>query len=400
VDVDRFINAGYRDETLGRERDVLVSGSGFHQALQIFAGVLAPDARLVLLDEPDAHLHARLQADVLRIFCELAQDEGMQFLIATHSPHLLAAAPPGSLRICQAGRAVPFATTPERIRILESLGAMDRMEIVPLLAHRAVVFVENRSDRRLIECFASKRWGPAKAKAVWDGVSFLYTYQEPVSAGVLDLARQVRDLLDAHGLGPLATSRPVRFLAIGDRDHRDAASRRGAMREIARKAKSSAFKLDLKLAIWERNEIENYLLDARAILKALDRQASDDSAWKAKRGAFEKALQDAIESLREDARQKLASRVQTEDRRLSYQTATERADAILAREWGDGTGLCDAKAVLSKLRAWLQAQKLPLRLAEEDIIDAMDEVPRDVARILSAIRVLSRIPRRPARGRG
>ena len=61
LEVDRFLNATYRDRVLTRERDVMTAGSGFHQALQILASVLAPGAGTVLLDEPDAHLHARLQ---------------------------------------------------------------------------------------------------------------------------------------------------------------------------------------------------------------------------------------------------------------------------------------------------------------------------------------------------
>ena len=52
---DRFLNATYRDRVLTRDRDVMTAGSGFHQALQILASVLAPGAGTVLLDEPDAH---------------------------------------------------------------------------------------------------------------------------------------------------------------------------------------------------------------------------------------------------------------------------------------------------------------------------------------------------------
>ena len=73
VAIDRFLNATYRDRVLTRELDVMVTGSGFHQALQILASVLAPGARTLLLDEPDAHLHARLQTQLMGVLERLTR---------------------------------------------------------------------------------------------------------------------------------------------------------------------------------------------------------------------------------------------------------------------------------------------------------------------------------------
>ena len=114
VDVDRFINAAYRDRALTRELDVVVTGSGFHQALQILVSVLTPGARVLLLDEPDAHLHARLQEQLMDIMVRLARDEQAQFILATHSPPLLSAAPEGSIRVCGDGKVVPLDLGPLR----------------------------------------------------------------------------------------------------------------------------------------------------------------------------------------------------------------------------------------------------------------------------------------------
>jgi len=197
LEVDRFLNATYRDRVLTRERDVMTAGSGFHQALQILVSVLAPGAGTVLLDEPDAHLHARLQDRLVRILTRLGREEQVQFILATHSPQLLNAAPEGAVRVCMDGRVAPLLVQPDQLRLLEELGAMDRMEIVPLLASRAVVFVENKRDRNLLQDFARKHWGEKKQQDVWRGLTFLYTYQSPVDAGVLDLGRQVRDLLNS-----------------------------------------------------------------------------------------------------------------------------------------------------------------------------------------------------------
>ena len=392
IEVDRFLRATYTDRVLTRERDLIAAGSGFHQALQIFASVLAPGAGTILLDEPDAHLHARLQGQLMGILARLAKDEGEQFVLATHSPQLLNTAPQGSIRVCMEGRVVPFVVTPEQLQLLEELGAMDRMELIPLLANRAVVFVEEKRDRKLLEYFARKLWGEHKQQAIWRALTFLYTYQSPVEAGVLDLARQIRDLLKTPDI---ASSRPIVMVAVGDRDYRTDASRRTVLREYRAKAKTDAYKLSLDLLLWEANEIENYLLDRKALLATLDAQAKatgSEQKWRAQRRELEAELDRLIQAQKETVRQAVATRIQQEDRRLVLTTALERADAFLAQEWDQPERWCDAKAVLSGLRSWLQRRTLKLRIDEREIIEAMDSIPQDVRQVLAAFQRLAKGP--------
>ncbi len=52
--------------------DVSTTGSGFHQVLLILAFMFARPSSLILLDEPEAHLHVLLQKqiyDILRRLC-------------------------------------------------------------------------------------------------------------------------------------------------------------------------------------------------------------------------------------------------------------------------------------------------------------------------------------------
>ena len=392
LEVDRFLNATYRDRVLTRKRDVMTAGSGFHQALQILVSVLAPGAGTVLLDEPDAHMHARLQDRLIRILTRLGREEQVQFILATHSPQLLNAAPEGAVRVCMDGRVAPLLVQPDQLRLLEELGAMDRMEIVPLLTSRAVVFVENKRDRNLLQDFARKHWGEKKQQDVWRGLTFLYTYQSPVDAGVLDLGRQVRDLLNSPGI---TSGRPVRMVAIGDRDYRTDASRRAVLRTHAGRAGTDAYRLDFKLLLWDANEIENYLLDRTAMLSVLDRQADERGigmGWQQQRSAFVAELDRLLDAQRERVRQSIATRIQQEDKRLALSTALDRADEFLAARWKQPERWCDAKVVLGGLRAWLQSCGLALRIAERDIIQEMSVVPDDVRKTLRVLHALGRAP--------
>ena len=401
VEFDRFLNATYRDRVLTRELDVMVTGSGFHQALQILASVMAPGARTLLLDEPDAHLHARLQTQLMGVLERLAREEQAQFVLATHSPQLLSAAPSGSLRVCMDGAVVPFDVGPAQFRLLEDLGAMDRMEIVPLLTNRAIVFVENRSDEKLLERFARKHWGEEKQQEVWRVLTFLYTYQGPVEARVLNLARQVKDLLHSSDL----LGQPVRMLAIGDRDYRTTTARLKEMRLHATRAKSSAYQLDLSLRLWEANEIENYLLERTALMAILDRQADHrgvQKTWSEHKKAFIEEWDAQLSGQRDSVRNAVATRIQNDDRSLALSTALGRADEFLEQAWKEPHRWCDAKQVMSRLRAWLQERGLPLRISDDEVVDAMETVPADVQKTLRELQRISspRTARRSGRPRG
>ena len=96
---DLFVKANYKD-TVGKNSislDFNSSGSGFMQVLQILAPIYlyCPDvASIVLLDEPDAHLHTNLQSSLARALREIQQELGIQIIISTHSTSIIRAADP------------------------------------------------------------------------------------------------------------------------------------------------------------------------------------------------------------------------------------------------------------------------------------------------------------------
>ena len=397
IELDRFLTATYRDGVLKRPRDITTAGSGYHQMLQIFASVLQPGAGMVLLDEPDAHLHARLQGRLLQILADLASEGQRQFVLATHSPQILSASPEGAVRVCMEGRVVPLSMEPEQLDLLDALGAMDRMELIPLLANRAVVFVEDKRDRKLLEHFARRLWGDDKQQEVWRTLTFLYTHGSPLTSDVLGYARQVRDLMEST----VQSGQPVRVLVIGDRDHRTDRSRNATLRDRRQKARSLGQAVEMSFRIWPANEIENYLLDHEALRICLDRQADEKEIrrlWRKHRSAFEREFTQVIDDQRERACNAVAEQLQVESRySITLQTAVARADKFLEDAWAQAEYWCDAKAVLSSLRQWLQARKLPLKLDERRIIEAMDPIPSDVRTTLNALARLASIPakRRP-----
>ncbi len=69
----------------------------------------------------------------------------------------------------------------------------------------------------------------------------------------------------------------------------------------------------------------------------------------------------------------------------------DKARQMLDAEWGDGTAWCDAKQVLSAARRYLQENGIPAQaLAHKNIIDAMPQIPDDVAKLLKALKALAK----------
>ncbi len=73
---------------------VEMAGTGFLQIVQIFAYLLYFKPKLLLVDEPDAHLHPSKQQSLIRALDEASKEfPGTQIIVSTHSPNLVRALP-------------------------------------------------------------------------------------------------------------------------------------------------------------------------------------------------------------------------------------------------------------------------------------------------------------------
>jgi len=72
------------------EANVLDVGVGVSQVLPIIIlAHYAPEGSIILLEQPEIHLHPLAQANLAEMFFELAQERNIQFIIETHSEYLL-----------------------------------------------------------------------------------------------------------------------------------------------------------------------------------------------------------------------------------------------------------------------------------------------------------------------
>ncbi|WP_319519669.1 ATP-binding protein [uncultured Martelella sp.] len=77
-----------------RRKPLELAGIGFLQVIQIFTYLVYFRPVLLLVDEPDSHLHPATQERLVRVLATAAREFGTQVILSTHSPSVVRALPP------------------------------------------------------------------------------------------------------------------------------------------------------------------------------------------------------------------------------------------------------------------------------------------------------------------
>lgn len=82
------------DDTLlsGSKRPLEAAATGILQVVQIFAYLILFRPKLLLIDEPDAHLHPDKQERLIEALEQASEEFQVQTILTTHSPHIVRAA--------------------------------------------------------------------------------------------------------------------------------------------------------------------------------------------------------------------------------------------------------------------------------------------------------------------
>lgn len=156
-DKDVYISVNYQQK--GKNYDIISGGSGFHQVLTLLAFLYGYKPTLILLDEPDAHLHVNLQRQILDFFKQKSIERKTQFIIATHAEEFV--------RGVDASQIVSLLSmVPERIQAtgetIRAMADVSNEEITQLISSPYILYVEGDSDERLIRAWASRYSDDAK----------------------------------------------------------------------------------------------------------------------------------------------------------------------------------------------------------------------------------------------
>jgi predicted ATPase len=226
--------------------DIASAGSGFHQVLLLLGFFYARPASVILLDEPDAHLHVVLQKQIYDRLRSIATARSCQLIIATHSEVLIDNTSPNSI--------LSFFRDPHRLvcdiereQVTEALKRVTAMDILSAERSPGVLYVEDETDFNLLS-------------------SWVRILDHPLKKWFLENpfwhSNQGRNPREARGhfFALRAIEPQMKAVLLLDGDNRD-------LPEHELRADG------LEVLRWERYEAESYLIHPGALLRFIESHA-------------------------------------------------------------------------------------------------------------------------------
>ena len=138
----------------GSRLDVASAGSGFQQVLMLLAFLNTRQGAVLLLDEPDAHLHVILQDVIYHELRTVAARQRSQLIVATHSEVIINSVEPRELYVTL-DRPRAVADNNERNRLISSLRVLSNADVMQAMGVRGVLYVEDYTDVNILRAWAA-----------------------------------------------------------------------------------------------------------------------------------------------------------------------------------------------------------------------------------------------------
>jgi hypothetical protein len=237
--------------------DIASAGSGFQQVLMLLTFLHTRPGSILLLDEPDAHLHVILQDAIYGELRSVAAATGSQLIIATHSEVIIESVDPRELCLMY-GKPRLLSTTQERAQLIQSLGILSHTDIMLAESAPGVLYVDDYTDMDVL-----RAWARVLNHEVLDLITTKLLWKARViqqregASGI-----QARDHYEALQL--VRPGLPGLQLLDGDAN--------AGLQQTPITGKG------LQRLRWRRYEIESYLFHPAALQRFVNKQVGDAAA--------------------------------------------------------------------------------------------------------------------------
>ncbi len=250
------IVAEYKPQTDDLRFDIGSAGSGFQQVLMLLVLLNTRPGTLLLLDEPDAHLHLILQDAIYHELRTIANHHDSQLVVATHSEVVINNVEPRELYV-MLNEPRKIADDSERSRLVSSLRVLTNAEVTQALGVRGILYVEGYTDAAILRAWAKQLSHRAESllttEIMWKHTVF-QTHAGSGASGV-----HARDHFEALRL--VRSDLPGLELRDGD-----------AQPTVPDTEMSG---VGLQRTRWRRYEIESYLVHPEALARFVRKQVGD-----------------------------------------------------------------------------------------------------------------------------
>lgn len=376
---DLYVNAKYA-ETHDETRislDFNASGSGFMQILQILTPIYRycpEESNLVLLDEPDAHLHPNLQASLAKTLREVQKELNIQIIISTHSTTII--------RLAEPSEVIPISSSSS------NNGPLSRMEDV-----------ENEISTKIDTYSLGKSVISGKLLFIEDAKIDILEAFEKVSKKMIFNGPRTIPILKGRGKDDKIpfhissviekfTERKIEIFFIRDGDSLSEQWKQDLLKYAESK--------NVTLIMLERHEIENYILDPSFILNAINQKYPGqtvvtleiitekirnflENTIQLNKYQFDDNLEDSIYKTalvtgKSEYRNPQLSKSEAISIRERYSSLSDFQDLI---KFGMG------KETLSQLLSFLDSEGL--QISKKELISSIDFIPEEIEEIFKKL---------------
>lgn len=166
----------YKHHGAKRALDIASAGRGALQILLLLSYMYSHKSSIILVDEPDAHLEIIKQRTVYALLNEIANINGIQLIIATHSEVVLNEAVDNNIAMLLDGDIKPISDKDKDIKpILKEFGVE---HFYKASITKNILYIEGSTDISMLKEFA-KLLGREKVVDIFDGELNSYYSQNP-----------------------------------------------------------------------------------------------------------------------------------------------------------------------------------------------------------------------------
>jgi ABC-type cobalamin/Fe3+-siderophores transport system ATPase subunit len=124
-----------------------LAGTGVLQAIQILAYIHRFSPSLVVLDEPDSHLHPNNQRLLCSLLNRVADERNVQVILTTHSRHVVDSIGSNTQFLWVRGGTVEVASEDDEVGVLLEIGALDVKERIGDPSTKVIFLTEDERTR-------------------------------------------------------------------------------------------------------------------------------------------------------------------------------------------------------------------------------------------------------------